>query len=219
MYVLLLSLVEQAATPPLKVEVVPQADVWFKAYVLATFAIALFSAGTLLVISLQRKAMSEQLAEMKSAGKQTQDLIAQAKDQVAALTKSAEAAQTMARSVEKQLTIMKDAALSADITAEFTRDAAIAGKKSADALVASERAWIMVKVDKVPGHGGVFHGAGVGPGTPITQSTGAPIRITCKNEGKTPAWITEILACLDVVDSLPDVPDFKYAQMVQNEPE
>ena len=45
------------------------------------------------------------------------------------------------------------------------------------------------------------------------------VRIVCQNQGRTPAWITEIHACLDIVDFPPAIPDFTHADPVQLEPE
>jgi hypothetical protein len=89
----------QAST---RIEVVPQADWWFKGYVLATAAMAVLNLGTLFVIWRQRQVMREQLAEMRAgreqtsaemqtAGKQTDSLIAHANKQAEAAERSAQA--------------------------------------------------------------------------------------------------------------------------------
>jgi hypothetical protein len=85
------------------------------------------------------------------------------------------------------------------------------------ALINSERAWIMVDVDPVPGVGGLMDGhrmqMGVGPVESESTTFGA--RIVCRNDGKVPAWITEKRACLDIVEALPDKPDWSRTTPVQ----
>jgi hypothetical protein len=103
---------------------VPQSEWWYRAYV-ATLLIALVSLGTLVAIWKQladiKEAREDSVWEMKSAGSQTQELIEQARDQAAALTKAAEA----------------------------TEKSAIAAKASADSIINSERAWILLDISLV----------------------------------------------------------------------
>jgi hypothetical protein len=101
----------------------------------------------------------------------------------------------------------------------LTRTAANAAKVSADALINSERAWIMVDIDPVPGLGGGRMLGGMENET-HTQVTSAQFRITCRNEGKTPAWITEKRACLKIMNGSPPVnPDLNSTKVIQYEPE
>jgi hypothetical protein len=94
-------------------------------------------------------------------------------------------------------------------------------KDQTRALINSERAWIMVEVDRVPGMGGIIDGSrsemGVGP--VHTENTAFRARIVCKNDGKTPAWITEKWAGLDIIDSLPESPDWKRTTLLEVAPE
>ena len=89
------------------------------------------------------------------------------------------------------------------------------------ALINSERAWIMVDVDRVPGMGGIMDGHGIemGVGPVQTESTGFRARIVCRNDGKTPAWITEKRAGLDILDSIPETPDWSRTTQIQVVPE
>jgi len=94
-------------------------------------------------------------------------------------------------------------------------------REQTGALINSERAWIMVDVDRVPGMGGVMdgHGSEMGVGPVMTESTGFRARITCRNDGKTPAWITEKRAGLDILDSIPESPDWSRTTQIQVAPE
>ena len=94
-------------------------------------------------------------------------------------------------------------------------------REQTNALINSERAWIMVDVDHVPGMGGIMdgHGTEMGVGPVATESTGFRARITCRNDGKTPAWITKKRAGLDIVESIPESPDWTRANIIQVAPE
>src|ERR1019366_5193446 len=87
------------------------------------------------------------------------------------------------------------------------RRSANAAKQGAEALMNSERAWVMVDVEFIPGMGGIVDGA-----SPQDFYKTAAITLICKNDGKTPAWVTEKRVCLRVADSLPAVPDLESAE-------
>jgi hypothetical protein len=97
----------------------------------------------------------------------------------------------------------------ADIMAGQTKDTAIAAqaaKASADALIASERAWVMVDLEKVPGQGAIIDGTR-GDGSHYTS---ASVRCICSNQGKTPAQIVEKRICLFITmigKALPQEPN------------
>lgn len=89
------------------------------------------------------------------------------------------------------------------------------------ALINSERAWIMVDVDSVPSFAGIVDGQSseMGVGPVVAESTMFRARIICRNDGKTPAWITEKQAGLDIVDSVPVNPDWNRTIIIQAAPE
>jgi len=90
----------------------------------------------------------------------------------------------------------------------------------ADALINSERAWVMADVEwdtskwSDRGKGHVIEGSGTGGDT-----TGIYVVLTCRNEGRSPAWIEEKRARFQIVDALPDNPDLTSAEFIQVEPE
>jgi hypothetical protein len=93
--------------------------------------------------------------------------------------------------------------------AKSTEEAAKAGTKSADALVAGQRAWVMVDIE--------FKPTGV-----VTEVRGTDrfhcvhIRMNYRNDGQTPAWITERRACLVVITDnvIPQLPDLSKAKPI-----
>ncbi len=85
----------------------------------------------------------------------------------------------------------------------------------AAALVNSERAWVMADVEWdtgkwADGKAHVLEGSGTGGDT-----TGIYIVLTCRNEGRSPAWIEEKRARFEIADVLPDTPDLSSAEFVQ----
>ncbi len=88
------------------------------------------------------------------------------------------------------------------LSARAARRSAIAAKKSADALINSERAWVMVDLTWQSGRGCEIFGA-VGDAV----STSLALALTCRNEGKTPAWITLKTAAMRIVEHVPRYDD------------
>jgi hypothetical protein len=95
--------------------------------------------------------------------------------------------------------------------------------RSADAQVAAESAWIMISLEKVPGHAHRFHGGRSIPGSEPIENTSLNVRIKCTNTGKTPAWITEKRAAFIIrkytESAFPTTPDLDACEWVQPEPE
>jgi hypothetical protein len=65
--------------------------------------------------------------------------------------------------------------------------AANAARTSTDTLIASERAWVMVDLEKVPGVGAVLEGTS----TDGSHDLAARVRCICSNHGRTPARVSE----------------------------
>lgn len=123
---------------------------------------------------------------------------------------SADAAQQTVSALERQLVEMAN-----------TTGAAIKGAEAAsinsDALITSQRAWIMVSLTNVPGYGFISTGTDV-----HGEHTAIYIRIECKNDGETPAWITEKRARFEIRgphDPLPLNPNLETMEIIQAEPE
>jgi hypothetical protein len=94
-------------------------------------------------------------------------------------------------------------------------------KRQTNALISGNRSWITVEVEKVPGVGGLMDGRGteMGVGPVHTESTAFRARIICRNDGKTPAWITKKQAALDIVEAVPEAPDWSRTAIIQPAPE
>lgn len=117
--------------------------------------------------------------------------------------------------IERQVREMQSTSIQTDRLIEEAAKQSIAAKKSAEALINTERAWIMVELDWVPGYPKVI----LGDSTDIGPHTSAAIRFMYTNEGKTIAWIDEKLACFQIAKELPERPDFGVLEMLDCEPE
>jgi hypothetical protein len=83
-------------------------------------------------------------------------------------------------------------------------------RRSVNYLVAIERAWVTVTVDWSPAYPGLSnHDNAEGLGHMVN------VRITYKNDGRTPAWIIERRAKLEIFDhmTLPEKPPIKRAEV------
>jgi hypothetical protein len=90
--------------------------------------------------------------------------------------------------------------------------AAEAAKDSANALIDSERAWLLIEIDPLTDGGQDIPFIGQG-----TSETGQPRTrfysdIKLINGGRSPCWITDARLKFEIVDSLPEVPDFASQQ-------
>jgi len=92
------------------------------------------------------------------------------------------------------------------------RNSVAAAQRSADALIASERAWIFVDLERRE------NGFVMQTDSFTHYTTKASVTCMCTNHGKTPAWVTEIRAALvrlnsaDSLDSLPEEPDLSATE-------
>jgi hypothetical protein len=88
-------------------------------------------------------------------------------------------------------------------------------RNSVNAQIASQRAWVMVDLEKVPGVGAILtEGSSRERGGEIHYQTCARFSCICSNQGKTPAKIIEKRMCLLVVtpsNPLPKIPNFDNA--------
>jgi hypothetical protein len=94
-------------------------------------------------------------------------------------------------------------------------------KRQTNALISGNRSWVTVDVEKVPGVGGItdMHGTQMGVGPVKTEGTAFRARIICRNDGKTPAWVTKKQAALDIIEAVPETPDWNRTAIIQEAPE
>ena len=87
-------------------------------------------------------------------------------------------------------------------------------------LVTSERPWVTVPLAWSPGYPGLFNHAHIEDGN-TARGYNSTVRMTYKNDGRTPAWITERRACLKITRdmSLPPYPPLEDAEVVKCGPE
>jgi hypothetical protein len=77
-------------------------------------------------------------------------------------------------------------------------------QKQIEASQNAERAWVLTELewqDTLK----VTTGASNMPGEPIEESTTAAVKLICRNEGRSPAWITKVEGYSEVVDRLRDL--------------
>lgn len=130
---------------------------------------------------------------------------------------------TSAKRFSDQLTAMREAREQTDKLIEqaiaqvkATELNAQSAKFNAEALMGAERAWIMVML---------YWGTGEGTGrihhlttSPDKKETGIYLMMTCTNQGRTPAWVDEIRARLEIVGTPSPAPDIDAMQIIRNEP-
>jgi hypothetical protein len=104
---------------------------------------------------------------------------------------SAKAAQDTVQSLEKQFPHLEQSANAA--------------KMSADVLVNSERAWLLVDVERAPGSASLLTGTNA-ENIPYTAIL---VDVIVKNQGRSPAWIIQHFQFFEILDSIPPAPDFE----------
>jgi len=97
------------------------------------------------------------------------------------------------------------------LQAWWTRRAAEAAQSSIEAFKNSERSWIMADVhwaaDDARAPKPTLMRVGFTSNNSDKQSFRLFILLDCKNDGKTPAWITERTAWIDLLEDVPTKPD------------
>jgi hypothetical protein len=91
-------------------------------------------------------------------------------------------------------------------------------RRQTESLVTSERAWVMVDIDWIPGMGHGFLGQTVA-GQIARENMTVIVRLIYRNEGRSPAWISEKRANAVAMQSLPDKPNLESAEIVMRESE
>lgn len=83
-----------------------------------------------------------------------------------------------------------------------TAKSARAALLNAQAVITAERAWIMADLSWYGDSLRIFEGTGTFWGGPMVETTDIQnIKLTCKNQGKTPAWVDRVHGQVDIVDS------------------
>jgi len=117
--------------------------------------------------------------------------------------KTADAAEATQRSVavlEAQTGILKDSVAAAEKNADAARDAAMTSRVSTEAMLNSERAWILAELSWNQDAGRVLNFSGTEDGKPVV-TTNVCVKLICRNEGRTPAWIDRVRAGCVIVDA------------------
>lgn len=93
----------------------------------------------------------------------------------------------------------------------LSRRSADAAKKSADGLVNSERAWILAELTWQVGELNVELGTLAHYGKEFKTTT-VTTKLTCRNEGRSPAWVDSIWGRIDIT------PDGTIAKILDEQP-
>lgn len=123
--------------------------------------------------------------------------------------RAAEATQKSAAAVEGQSVILRDSVDAAEKSADAARDSAMTARISAETLIHAERAWILAELSWYEGTSGRILVGDFREGEgPIFTSTTANLKLTCRNEGKSPAWIDKVYGRIDIVSTRADIKDY-----------
>ncbi|MBZ5508632.1 MAG: hypothetical protein LAO78_24495 [Acidobacteriia bacterium] len=171
-----------------RVKVVSQPfDSLYLIYVIVTTIAAFVAWRALVAIKTQGHWMERQLAEMESARVQTVDEMKSAGEQT----------KDMVNQLKIQIGHLATLAAAAQKSAN-------AAELTAIRFTQIEGARIVVTVEWLPG-GGRFYGSGTNGLT-----TGLPIAVKCKNEGKSIGWIREIRLTAEIFhNAIPPNPSFE----------
>lgn len=112
---------------------------------------------------------------------------------------AAEATKESAAVMEEQTAILKDSVAAAEKNAAAARDAAAIARIGTDAMLNSERAWVLAELGWNQGLGHVLEGTETEGGM-RTHCTNICVELTCRNEGRTPAWIDSVRGGCAIVD-------------------
>ena len=91
-----------------------------------------------------------------------------------------------------------------------------ATEENVNALINSERAWIMVDIELDPECRGIVETTKM-IGDLLEHNTNLPVVCICRNQGKSPAWITNKRIKFEIVDSIPAAPKLESTDLFQTE--
>src|SRR5258708_9654452 len=107
---------------------------------------------------------------------------------------------------------LKEQARTGLLAADGAEKGAKAAFLSAQAVMNAERAWIFAELGWYEGTLlRVVNGAYTGEDGPVFDIT-ANLKLICKNEGRSPAWIDHVYARMDIVSAGSDIKDYDRKQ-------
>ena len=113
---------------------------------------------------------------------------------------AAEATKSSVAVLERQTAVLKDSVAAAEKNADAARDAAMTSRISTEAMLNSERAWILAELGWNKDAGHVLEVSGMEKGKSI-DTTNVCVKLTCRNEGRTPAWIDRVRGGCAIVNA------------------
>jgi hypothetical protein len=115
--------------------------------------------------------------------------------------RAAQATQKSAVIVEGQSAILEKSVPVAKEAADAARDSVATAKMNTEALVNAERAWILAEL-------GWYDEPAGRVGADEFGCTTINIKLTCKNEGRSPAWIDHVYGRVDIASSRSDIREY-----------
>ncbi len=176
-------------------------------YVLLTLAYVIISARSLKAIKKQAdltekqgesstEQFNKQLAAMNEAREQTNKLIEQATAQAEALTQQARSTAHLIGQAARQADALHSLVSATRKSADAAGESAAMAASNVLALMNAERAWIMAEIQWRANMHVVKH----------SDSLSLDIFLLYQNDGKTPAWITEVRILFRIIDAQPVKP-------------
>jgi hypothetical protein len=92
--------------------------------------------------------------------------------------------------------------------AQAAKEGAKAALQNAQSLINSERAWVLVELKEMMDGAEGFPFITQGQSAETGPSTRFHANIILTNEGRSPCWITDVRLKFEIVESLPEEPDF-----------
>lgn len=122
--------------------------------------------------------------------------------------RAAKASQESVAEIKSQSAVLKQSVDAAEKNAQAAQDAATAAKANTDALINAERAWILADLGWYDGSAPriaekTLDGAEQAP----LQIATANLKLTCRNEGRSPAWIDRVYGRIDIAVTRADITD------------
>jgi hypothetical protein len=110
--------------------------------------------------------------------------------------RSAQASRKSVEALTEQTSILKASVDAAEKNADAARDSALTARIAAEAVQNSERAWVLAELGWIMGVMQVHSRTGNGQETGTTEIS---VKLTCKNEGRSPAWIDDVHVRADIL--------------------
>jgi hypothetical protein len=91
---------------------------------------------------------------------------------------------------------------------KIAQDQAAASQAAAQSVINAERAWVMAELGWYERSGlHIAEGTSQSRTEGRTETTSAMLKLTCKNEGRSPAWIDNVYAHMEILSKVANLPE------------